>query len=99
MEAPDVELGEEDIEIYKFVLGHGDYWLAPREILARLCEQFCAKRFAAPQIAFEPFEWHTKRAAYWSADNFVMLEPLIEQALRWRMEILVAHVNAKNDVT
>ncbi len=95
----DVELGEEDIEIYKFVLGHSDYWLAPREILARLCEQFCAKRFAAPQIAFEPFAWYTQRAAYWSAEDFATLELLIEQALRWRVEILAAHVDAKNDVT
>lgn len=95
----DVELGEEDIEIYKFVLGHGDYWLAPREILARLCEQFCAKRFASPQIAFETFEWYTQRAAYWSAENFAKLEPLIEQALRWRSEILAAHVGAEKDAT
>lgn len=95
----DVELGDEDIEIYKFVLGHGDYWLAPREILARLCEQFCAKRFAAPQIAYEPFEWYAQRAAYWSVEHFATLEPLVEQALRWRVEILATHVDSKNDMT
>ena len=78
----------EDIEIYKFVLGRGDYWLAPREVFARLCEQFCAKRFHAPEIAFESFAWYARRAAYWAEDNFIVLEPLIEQALRWRLGLL-----------
>lgn len=87
-------LAAEDIEIYKFVLGHGDYWLAPREVLARLCEQFCAKRFAAPQVAFEEFEWFARRAAYWSEENFAMLEPLIENALRWRLNILTEREDA-----
>jgi hypothetical protein len=82
------ELEPEDIEIYKFILGRGDYWLAPREVLARLCEQFCARRSVAPQIAFEPFDWYTHRAAYWSEDDFTVLEPLVERALRWRLNLL-----------
>ena len=89
------DLTAEDIEIYKFILGRGNYWLAPREVLARLCEEFCAKRAAAPQLAFEPFDWYTHRAAYWSEEDFTMLEPLVEKALRWRLNILNERTEAK----
>lgn len=82
------DLTPDDIEIYKFVLGRGDYWLAPREVFARLCEQFCAKRFADAQIAFESFEWYARRAAYWSEENFAILEPLVVKALCWRLGLL-----------
>lgn len=82
------DLTAEDIEIYKFVLGRGDYWLAPREMFARLCEQFCAKRFEDAHIAFEAFDWYTRRAAYWSEENFGVLEPLVEKALCWRLALL-----------
>lgn len=81
----DVGLAPDDREIYRFVLGRGDYYYRPREIWARLCEMWAARHFPQPTIAFEPFEWYTQRAAYWSAADFEILEPLVAQALHWRL--------------
>jgi len=81
----DAELGPDDREIYRFVLGRGDYYYRPREIWARLCEMWAASHFAQPTLAFETFEWYTQRAAYWSATDFEILEPLVANALRWRL--------------
>lgn len=81
----DTELQPDDREIYRFVLGRGDYYYRPREIWARLCEMWAARHFAQPTIAFETFEWYTQRAAYWSAADFEILDSLIANALRWRL--------------
>lgn len=86
----DAELGPDDREIYRFVLGRGDYYYRPREIWARLCEMWAARHFGQPIVAFETFEWYTQRAAYWSATDFEILEPLVATALRWRLTRLVS---------
>lgn len=78
------ELEPDDREIYRFVLGRGDYYYRPREIWARLCEMWAARHFAEPTIAFEPFDWYTQRAAYWSATDFEILKPLVAKAIQWR---------------
>lgn len=82
----DAGLEPDDRETYRFVLGRGDYYYRPREIWARLCEMWAACHMAHPSIAFEPFEWYTQRAAYWSATDFEILEPLVAQALHWRLD-------------
>lgn len=82
----DAGLEPDDREIYRFVLGRGDYYDRPREIWARLCEMWAAHHMAQPIIAFESFEWYTQRAAYWSAADFEILEPLVAQSLHWRLE-------------
>ncbi|HZQ09842.1 MAG TPA: hypothetical protein VFD70_24910 [Anaerolineae bacterium] len=81
----DMGLAPDDREIYRFVLGRGDYYYRPREIWARLCEMWAARHFAQSAIAFETFEWYTQRAAYWSATDFEILEPLVANALHWRL--------------
>ncbi len=81
----DAELEPDDREIYRFVLGRGDYYYRPREIWARLCEMWTARHVVEPTIAFEPYAWYTQRAAYWSATDFEILEPLVAKAIQWRL--------------
>lgn len=81
----------EMIETTRLVLTH--YWTQPREIWARLVEQYLATRLSAmgrtPTVAVFPA--YTHALGYWKAEDWPRLEADVEQELRRRIAILRAH--------
>jgi|GEM_PF-2322275 len=64
----------------------GAYWRRPREIFARLFEQYIATRIGDPKVAARG-DLH-RAAGWWTADDFAGLVPDIEREIARRIEIL-----------
>ena len=68
------------------VLGH--YWREPREVSARLFEQFVAERLGRGGVAVSGD--YALRSGYWRAADWETLRPGVERMLRRRLAVLAA---------
>ncbi len=71
----------------------GAYWQRPREIFARLVEQYVSTNLAdsgASENFYSVSRDYTEQPGYWSKDAFARLMPRIEVELARRMEIVQA---------
>jgi hypothetical protein len=66
----------------------GPYYRDPREVFARLTEQYIASRLARGGVATQtPMEYKTE-PGYWSDAHFAVLTAMIRDELRRRLEML-----------
>ncbi len=65
----------------------GGYWRDPREVWARLVEQYVAVVHGKKTEAAESPEYYYKHPAYWSKEQFEKYQPLIKSELERRISI------------
>lgn len=81
------EEAQAEHEARTFILGRGRYWYQPREVFARLFEQFVSTRLGHGGWSVYPN--YPERLAYWGARaDWPHLEPLVEEQIRRRLAIL-----------
>lgn len=61
------------------------YWREPREIWARLFEQYVATKRGKPGASHETAAYYESAPAWWSKAEFAKLMPMIEEAIRRRV--------------
>ena len=83
-ELPDEERAK--IERMKVVLG--PYWHEPRELWARMFEQYIATKLGKGSLAAESPERYQNTPAWWTSAAWAKIEPLFEQALKTRMDAM-----------
>lgn len=83
---PEAEKGER--AALSFVLSH--YWRTPREVFARLFEQYVSTKLGSrrdsDRISVQAD--YTTTPAYWTAADWAALEPMVETEIKRRLEIL-----------
>lgn len=65
----------------------GTYYRDPREIFARLVEEYVAVHHRKHTVASEKPEYYYKHPAYWNEKNFAELKPLVEAEIERRISI------------
>lgn len=63
----------------------GGYWRDPREVWARLVEQYVAVAHGRRTEAAESPEYYYKHPAYWSKEKFTEYQPLIKAEIEKRL--------------
>jgi hypothetical protein len=81
---PDDERAQ--IERMKVVLG--PYWHEPRELWARMFEQYIASKLGRPSLAAESTERYQNMPAWWTSAAWEKIAPLFEEALKTRMDAM-----------
>jgi hypothetical protein len=81
---PDTERAE--VERVKVVLG--PYWKEPRELFARMFEQYIADELGKPSTAAENIEKYFKNPAWWDKEAWAKLKPLMAQEIAKRFDAL-----------
>lgn len=81
---PEAERAE--VERVKVELGH--YWRDPRELWARMFEQYIAEKLGRKSMATESIERYYKAPAWWSKEAWDKLKPEFEKELAKRMDAL-----------
>lgn len=89
---------EELIERARVHLGH--YWREPREIWARLFEQFIATELGREGAAVEAPEWYESTPGWWSRSDFLDMKGRVERQIRQCLDTLrsnlpIAEIEAK----
>jgi probable phosphoglycerate mutase len=74
------------IERMKVVLGA--YWHEPRELWARMFEQYIATKLGRGSLAAESPERYQNMPAWWTSEAWKKIEPLFEEALKSRMDAM-----------
>ena len=65
----------------------GDYWDRPREIWARLVEQYVAlKRGGDAGVSHSPSVFYETDAGWWTQDDFEVLAPMVGKELQRRLD-------------
>lgn len=65
----------------------GSYYRDPREIWARLFEQYVAVKNGKETIAAETPDYYYGHPAYWNRENWTALEPLVKAEIERRIQI------------
>lgn len=65
----------------------GGYWGDPREVWARLVEQYVAITHGKKTEAAESPEYYYKHPAYWSKEKFAEYQPIVKAELERRISI------------
>lgn len=71
------------VERTKVVLGH--YWREPREIFARLFEQYISEKLGRGGLASETPELYHTTPGWWDKDAWAKLEPMVEAEVNKRL--------------
>lgn len=79
---------EEKEELEKVKVHLGVYWRRPREIWARLFEQYVATKAGIKTEAAEEPEYYQNTAGYWSREEFEAMMPEIEGVIQNRIAVL-----------
>jgi hypothetical protein len=66
----------------------GYYYRDPREIWARLTEQYVAEHHGKETIAAEKPEYYEKHPAYWNKETFNEMKPMIQTEIERRTSIV-----------
>ena len=66
----------------------GPYWRDPREIWARLVEQYIGEKMGQKTVSADSPEYYTDTPAYWSQKAFDRLKPMVEAEVNRRLGIL-----------
>lgn len=77
---------DEEIKVRKNRISLGDYWDSPREIWARLTEQYIAYKRAKPGVSHDDIQSYYEQDGYWTAKDFARLLPLYEKELARRLD-------------
>lgn len=89
---PKTEGEQEQYEVVNLTLGA--YWESPREIWARLCEQYVSTQLRRKGYGTsDPVGVkadYTNTVAYWSEEQWSELEPLVKAGIKRRLEIMRA---------
>jgi ppGpp synthetase/RelA/SpoT-type nucleotidyltranferase len=80
------DAGRARIQRAKVVLG--PYWHEPREIIARLTEQYVAYRRNAGGWSHETPVYYESSPGWWKREDFEAMVPTLEEALAERLEAL-----------
>jgi hypothetical protein len=81
------EVGEEEKEVIERTKIHlGPYWTSPREIFARLFEQFVATRRGKQGTGHYAPGAYQRMAGWWTRDDFERLEARVEAEIKRRLE-------------
>ncbi len=82
-------MDEDEKAAWEHVKVHlGSYWQRPREIWARLAEQYVATKRGKGGVATEAPEYYHSTPAYWSEEEFAELLPSLELVLGKRVSVL-----------
>lgn len=65
----------------------GSYWRDPREIWARLVEQYIAVEHGKETVAAQSPEFYYEHPAYWNKENFEKLRPLVRAEIDRRLKL------------
>lgn len=75
-----------DLERIKVHLGH--YWRSPREVFARLIEQYVATKNGPEGTATDKSSYYEKIPGYWSKEEFAKLMPDVRAEIDRRVALL-----------
>jgi 2'-5' RNA ligase len=75
-----------EVERVKVVLGH--YWREPRELFARMFEQYVADELGKPSTAAENIDRYYKTPAWWDKEAWAKLKPMMAQEIAKRFDAL-----------
>jgi len=64
------------------------YWREPREVWARLVEQYMATKNAEGGVAADHPSFYEKRPGWWTREDFARMMPVIESEIRTRLRSL-----------
>lgn len=79
---------KEDEQKAKFIKSQiGTYYRDPREIWARLVEQYIADHHAKETVASQSPEFYHEHPAYWNKENFAELKPLVKTEIDRRLQL------------
>lgn len=78
---------EEKKDAKEVVARVGGYWGDPREVWARLVEQYVATTLGKQTVAAESPEFYEKHPAYWSKETFAKFQPEVKAELERRISI------------
>lgn len=73
-----------------------DYWREPREIFARLMEQFVGTKLAKESLAAHSAEYYSKVPGYWTQEQFAKMMPKIEALVQQKINALRNYEAVKN---
>jgi hypothetical protein len=77
-----------DVQKDQLQVALGAYWREPREIWARLVEQYVAEKLGRPQVAALSIDHYRNTPAYWTEEAFNKLKPMLEEEIKRRVSIL-----------
>lgn len=63
----------------------GDYWHEPREIWARLTEQYIATKLGVENDSVMPLNYYENAPGYWTREDFAKMIPQIEEQIQRRV--------------
>jgi len=75
-----------EVERVQVVLGH--YWREPREIFARLFEQYVASKLGKGGLAAESPSSYSTMPGWWNREAWAKLEPMIDAEIQKRMDAM-----------
>jgi len=78
---------EERAEAVALIARIGSYYRDPREIWARLVEQYVAEHHGKETIASEKPEYYHTHPAYWNESTFTELKPMVKAEIERRISI------------
>ncbi len=82
-------MDEDEKAAWEHVKVHlGSYWQRPREIWARLAEQYVATKRGKGGVATEAPEYYHSTPAYWSEEEFAELMPTLDLIMTKRVAVL-----------
>lgn len=85
----DARTDEEKAEIQKNKTHLGAYWHTPREIWARLFEQYVSEELAGEsKLAAEDLKYYRSGPAYWSESAWKQLRPLVKSAIERKLNAI-----------
>src|SRR6185312_11657208 len=79
---------EERDEAQRIQVVLGSYWRDPREVFARLVEQYVADKLGRENGASELSSNYEKWPGWWSKEEFAKLRPMVEAEIQKRMDAL-----------